>query len=300
MKRFLIILAAASACLTSLGGEYEDFIAAEKAKLKEQMSAATAKKPVSKPKVAAAVPLKASGNESQGERLEKTVVTVDQLGRLNVAGIASVTDVATNAVKVQIAEAKAAAASSTAHSVTNALNGIVQNIMDNNTVIYRYGFTDSFSALIIITDSDQLWISDFQHEINGTTLTAHLKYVCTAQIQAVKPIVYANSQLDIGKDNFPIVDDANVTAPVYHAEPITFKDMTYDGWYDITVTIPNLTANKSYFFWIKIDPDTPSGDGMSLALPNGVQGGQSTEVVWGDKRLTFFKGMLMGVENVGD
>lgn len=227
----------------------------------------------------------------------KTVVTVDQNGQMNVAGIASVTDVATNAVKVQIAEAKADAAVATAQSVTNALAGIVQNIMDNNTVIYRYGFTDSFSSLVIITDDDRLLITDFQHTISGTTLTAHLKYVCTANIGAVKPIVYANSQLDIGKDNFPIVDDANVTTPVYHAEPVDVGEGHYDGWYEITVTIPNLTEGKSYFFWIKIDPDMPSGDGMSLELPNGVMGGLSTTVNWGDKRLTFFKGMLVEVHD---
>lgn len=236
-------------------------------------------------------------SDSVGRQNERTVVTVDQLGRLNVAGIASVTDVATNAVKVQIAEAKAEAAASTARGVTNALNGIVQNIMDSNTVIYRYGFTDSFSSLVVITDSDKLLISYFNHTIVGTTLNATLRYVCTADIGAVKPIVYANSQLDIGKENFPIVEDANVTSPVYHAEEVKIGDETYDGYYEIQVTIPNLTDGKSYFFWIKVDPDTPSGDGMSLELPNGVQGGQSTTVVWGDKRLTFYKGMLTEVQD---
>ena len=39
-----------------------------------------------------------------------TVMMVDQRGNLNVVGAASVADVATNAVKVQIAEAKAEAA----------------------------------------------------------------------------------------------------------------------------------------------------------------------------------------------
>lgn len=228
---------------------------------------------------------------------EKTVVTVDQYGQLNVAGIASVTDVATNAVKVQVAEAAANAAASTAQGVTNALNGIVASIMENNVVIYRHGFTDSFSSLVIITDDDQLWITDFQHTINGTTLVAHLKYVCTADIAAVKPIVYANSQLDGGKENFPVVEDANVTMPVYHAEPLEFREAHYDGWYDTTVTIPNLTEGKQYFFWIKVAPDIPSGDGMSLELPNGVVGGMDATVNWGDKRLTFFKGMLVGVQD---
>lgn len=235
--------------------------------------------------------------DTEGRAREKTVVTVDQLGHLNVAGIASVTDVATNAVKVQIAEAKADAAASTAQGVTNALNGIVQSIMENNTVIYRYGYTDSFSSLVIITDSDKLLITDFQHSIAGTTLTAHLKYVCTVNVGAVKPIVYANSELDGGKENFPIVDDANVTTPVYHPEPIDVGDGHYDGWYEITVTIPNLTDTRQYFFWIKIDPDTPSGDGMSLELPNGVVGGYTGAVIWGNKRLSFLKGMLTGVQD---
>lgn len=231
------------------------------------------------------------------DRLEKTVVTVDQHGQLNVAGIASVTDVATNAVKVQIAEAKADAAASTAQGVTNALNGIVQNIMDSNTVIYRYGFTDSFAALVILPEGTKMVISGFQRTISGTTLTAHIQYVCNANVAAIKPIVYANSQIDIGRDNFPIVEDANVTSPAYHSERVKVGEEWYEGYYEIVVTIPNLTDGKQYFFWLKLDPDTPSGDGMSLELPNGVTGGQTTTVVWGDKRLTFLKGMLVEVQD---
>lgn len=238
--------------------------------------------------------------DEEGRLNERTAVTVDQNGQMNVSGIASVTDVATNAVKAQVAEAKAAAAAETARGVTNALNGIVQNIMDSNTVIYRYGFTDSFASLVVFTDADKFIISDFSHTIVGTTLNATIRYVCTVDISTVKPIVYANSQLDIGKENFPIVADANVTSPVYHKETVKLGEDTYEGYYEIHVTIPNLTDGKQYFFWIKVDPDAPSGDGMSLELPNGVTGGQSTEVVWGDKKLTFYKGMLMGVQDVGD
>ena len=46
-----------------------------------------------------------------------TVLMVDQRGALNVDGVASVADVATNAVKAQIAEAKAEAAQETARGV---------------------------------------------------------------------------------------------------------------------------------------------------------------------------------------
>ena len=39
----------------------------------------------------------------------------------------------------------------------------------------------------------------------------------------------------------------------------------------------------------------PSGDGLTLDLPNGVTGGYTGEVEWGDKVLTFKGGMLTGV-----
>ena len=83
-----------------------------------------------------------------------TVMMVDQRGHLNVEGVASVEDVATNAVKATIAEQKAAAAQHTAQGVTNALQAVAENIMSNNVVIYRSGFSDSFSALVIITDDE--------------------------------------------------------------------------------------------------------------------------------------------------
>ena len=89
-----------------------------------------------------------------------TVMMVDQRGNLNVEGVASVEDVATNAVKVQIAEAKAAAAQDTARGVTNALQAVAENIMSNNVVIYRSGFSDSFAALVIFTDDDILAITE--------------------------------------------------------------------------------------------------------------------------------------------
>lgn len=237
---------------------------------------------------------------TEGRMNERTVVTVDQNNQLNVSGIASVTEVATNAVKAQVAEAKAEAARSTAGGVTNALNEIVGSIMEGNQVIYRYGYADSFSSLVIFGDSDKLIISDVQQSIDGTTLTVVIRYVCTVDIGTLKPVVYANSQLDGGKDNFPVVEDANVTSPVYHAGEVVIGKgddaLRFSGYYEITATIPNLTSGAQYFFWIKVDPDTPSGDGMSLELPNGVVGGASTIVNWGSKRLTFEKGMLVRVE----
>lgn len=237
------------------------------------------------------------------EEVEKTVVTVDQNGQLNVDSVASVTAVATNAVLAQIAQAKADAASATAQNVTNALNGIVQNIMEDNVVIYRVGFTDSFDKLVLFGDGDKVVITKFEKvSFTGGTLVANIDYVCTVDVGVLKPLVYANNNLEGGKDNFTELAQSAVSSPVYHAEELTLTNAdgttdSYAGYYSITVTITGLTTADKYFYWIKFTGDAPDGDGSSLELPNGVVGGQSTEVTWGNKKLTFYKGMLLGVQD---
>ena len=84
----------------------------------------------------------------------KTVM-VDQRGNLNAEGIASVQDVATNAVKAQVAEAKAEAAMTTARGVTDAIQGVVGNIMSNNVVVYRSGFI--LKKFRVRQGADGLW-----------------------------------------------------------------------------------------------------------------------------------------------
>lgn len=235
---------------------------------------------------------------------EKTVVTVDQNGRLNVSSVASITDVTTNAANVQIAKAKAEVASQTANDVSEALGGIVQNIMENNTVIYRVGYSDSFEQLVLFGDGDKLVITKFEKvSFSGGTLVANIDYVCTVDLGVLKPIVYANTNLEGGTANFTDLPDSSVTIPVYHVEPVELKNKDgttdkYEGYYSVTVTINGLATDKQYFYFIKFNGDMPSGDGISLELPNGVVGGETTEVIWGNKKLKFYKGMLLEVQDV--
>ncbi len=227
-----------------------------------------------------------------------TVMMVDQRGNLNVEGVASVEDVATNAVKVQIAEAKAAAAQDTARGVTNALQAVAENIMSNNVVIYRSGFSDSFAALVIFTDDDILAITEARWtEKTAARIVVEVDYVTTANLGTIKPVVMHHDTLSGGRSDFEELDAANVTTPVYHAEERTYDGQTFAGYYTITATIPNTSGTTSYFLWIKADGDIPSGDGTTLDLPNGVTGGVSGEYVWGDKVLTFWGGVLKGVRD---
>ena len=230
--------------------------------------------------------------------ITNTVMMVDQRGTLNVEGVASVSDVATNAVKAQIAEAKADAAQKTAQGVTSAIGTVVENIMSNNVVVYRSGFSDSFAALVVFTEDDILAIVEARWiEKNADRIVVEVDYVSTAYLGAVKPAVLHHNTLDGGRANFDELPEANVTAPVYHAEERTYAGQTFAGYYTITATIPNPSGTSSYFLWIKADADAPSGDGTTLDLPNGVTGGISGEYVWGDKVLTFRGGVLKGVRN---
>lgn len=229
-----------------------------------------------------------------------TVVTVDQHGNLNVEGVASVEDVATNAVKATIAEAKADAAQSTARGVTNAINTVVENIMANNVVIYRSGFSDSFAPLVnfgpetVLHMVEARWI-----EMSSSRIVVEIDYVSNADLGALKPIVFHRETLDgvASRDDFAELADANVTAPVYHAEPRVYKDQTFAGYYTIRATIPNPASTTSYFLWIKADGDAPSGDGVTLDIPNGVTGGYTGVVQWGDRTLNFRGGVLVGVSD---
>lgn len=229
-----------------------------------------------------------------------TVVTVDQHGKLNVEGVASVEDVATNAVKATIAEAKASAAQDTARGVTNAINTVVENIMANNVVIYRSGFSDSFAPLVnfgpetVLHMVEARWI-----ERSSSRIVVEIDYVSNADLGALKPIVFHRETLDgvASRDDFAELADANVTAPVYHAEPRVYKDQTFEGYYTVTATIPNPSSTTSYFLWIKVEADAPSGDGVTLDLPNGVTGGVTGVYTWGDKKLNFRGGVLVGVSD---
>lgn len=227
-----------------------------------------------------------------------TVMMVDQRGNLNVEGVATVADVASNAVNVAIANQAARTARETALQVNSEINGVVENIMSNNVVIYRRGFADAFSALVVITDNDKLIIAEARWiERTAARIVVEVDYVCTADVAALKPLVFHHNTLSGGASDFLQLPDANITTPVYHATPREVGGETFAGYYTITATIPNPAGLTNYFLWIAIDGDTPAGDGATLDLPNGVTGGATGDYSWGGHILTFTGGVLTGVRD---
>lgn len=226
----------------------------------------------------------------------KTVM-VDQRGKLNAEGIASVQDVATNAVKAQVAEAKAEAAMTTARDVTGAIQGVVGHIMSNNVVVYRSGFIDGFAPLISLGKNDWLKIIDFKTvSQSASSIVVDISYVLSTDIGAVKPIVYASNTCTNRRD-FAQVPDANVSDASYTANEQEVNDQTVAGYYTVRVTVPNPDVSSTYFYWVEVDGDAPLGDGAALELPNGVAGGLTTEVTFGDVIITFEGGLGKAVRN---
>lgn len=226
-----------------------------------------------------------------------TVLMVDQNGALNVDGVASVENVASNSAKVAIAEQKAQIARDTAAAVSNSIDAVVQNLMANNEVIYRSGFSDSFAPLIVFTENDKLVVAEVRWiERTAAQLVADIDYACTVDLGTTKPTVMHRKTISGARSNFYELSDANVTAPVYHAESRTVGGNTFSGYYTVRATIPNPVSYTSYFLWIRCEADAPSGDGATLDLPNGVTGGVTETVTWGNRTLSFVGGVLMGVE----
>ena len=232
-----------------------------------------------------------------GDDTTNTVLMVDQNGNLNVAGIASVEDVATNAAKAVVAEQKAEIARQTAASVSNSIQTVVQNLMANNEVIYRSGFSDSFAPLVVFTASDVLAITDARWITRSAAqIVVDIDYVCTVDMGTTKPTVMHRETLEGGRGNFAELDDSGVSQPTYHAESREYGGQTFAGYYTVRATIANPASTTSYFLWIKADADAPSGAGATLDLANGVTGGVTETVTWGDRTLSFVGGVLMEVE----
>ena len=169
-----------------------------------------------------------------------TVLMVDQNGDLNVEGIASVENVASNAAKVVVAEQKAEIARETALAVSNSINTVAQNLMANNGVIYRSGFSDSFAPIVVFTESDKLVLAEARWtEQSAARLVCEIDYVCTVDLGTTKPTVMHRETIEGARSNFYELPDSNVTTPVYHAESRTVGGDTFAGYYSITATIAN-------------------------------------------------------------
>jgi len=236
-----------------------------------------------------------------GLGLTNEVVTVNQDDEISKSGIATIEQVTTNAVNVQIAMERARIAAETAVATTNAIQAIVDNIMSNRVIVYRRGYIDSFAALTIITDADTCAIinADWKEQ-SAEQIVVDVYYVCSADVSQIKPNVYTHNTLDggVGKIDFSLTPDAYVTEPTFYASPATYGEVTYENYYKVTVTIPNPVETAHYFLFIKLEGNDPGGTGAQLNVRNGIKGGVTTDFTWGNKILNIRGGLVKGVTDV--
>jgi len=223
-------------------------------------------------------------------------LTVNQNGNLNASGVATVEDVATNAVKVQVAEAKLSAVQAAVTQVQGDTQTLAANILSNRVVIYRSAYNEGFSAAVIITDADKLAAYSLAlKSYVGTTATFEFKYVCLADIAAVKPTIRDIDALEgVTKEEFDTVPDGSVSDPVYTPGTTVVGSNTYAGTYSVEFTRTLDASPDSYFCWVDIDGDTPSSGGDGINLPNGVKGGY-TGTIGDGWDITVVGGVIKGV-----
>ena len=234
--------------------------------------------------------------DSGGAAYTNEVLFVDQQGNVNrPETLATTADMAANATAILTAEQKAAAAAAAAREGTNLVQDIIRDITANELVVYRFGYTDAFGALVVIDPDAQLTITKFEilDETDGEGRTAfRLTYALkNSQSVAVKPEVKWRSSLEAA-DFSPLPPD-QVGEPVAGGSHTDGDGIEYNYTYTIKFYAP---TGKSGFFIVNLTADDAAGDGMAFDMPNGVTGGYTGEIYFGSALLRFHGGVLMEVK----
>lgn len=231
------------------------------------------------------------------------VLMVDEYDRINVSNVLVTTaQLSSNMVATAVAVAKADAARSAALDASNMVDQVVADIAANELVIYRVGYTDSFSSDIQLPPGTKCLITKFTPSVATSSdgRDVHeISYSTTYDCSGIAPDILAASTLTGGStnswDNFTPLSPSDVSAPVATGEAFTTSDGTlYPYSYKVRVTTPQSPAG---FYCVYLSGDA-TGSGAVLEIAGGVSGGKSATVEWGGHKLTFTGGLLTGVEEV--
>lgn len=227
----------------------------------------------------------------------RKVLMVDEDGNVNAPEtLATTAQLAANETAIMIADAKASGAAEAAKEGTNLVADVVSQIMANELVVYRKGFTDSFSSAILLSEDDRLVITKFEpHKATNGELVAHdITYAITADVGSIKPLI--KTRLSLTDGDFTALPNSQVG----DVEPVAGTYTDEDGTEYSNIYKVRFWCNDSErtFFTVYLNGGTPEGDGSVLNITGGIQGGKSAVVDWGGNRLTFKGGLLVGVEAI--
>ena len=226
------------------------------------------------------------------------VLFVNEKGEVNrPETLATTADMAANATAILTAEQKAAAAEAAAREGTNLVQDIIRDITANELVVYRFGYTDAFGVLVVIDPDAKLIITEFEilNEVdeegrNAFRLTYALK---NSRSVDVKPEVKWHSSVSAGRDAFAALPPEQVGEPVAGGAYTDKEGVVFNYTYTIKFYAH---TDKSGFFIVNLTADDAAGDGLAFDLPNGVTGGFTGDIYFGNTLLNFKGGVLMGVK----
>jgi len=206
----------------------------------------------------------------------RTVLMVDENGELN----------STNAVtSALVAEAKADAAADATSKGTNMIASVAAAIASSELVVYVKGRVSSFEAGVLFGPDDKIDIYDFkvEHNADGTT-TAKTYWYSTVAIGNSEAYLKWADSLAAPATFTDVAADSNVSLGTQ-----TVGANTYENAYLLTKTFDTLPQS---FFRVGLEPDAPSGDGLTLEI-GGVTGGYSGTIQAGET-LVVSNGVVVG------
>lgn len=223
------------------------------------------------------------------------VVFIDQQGKINAPEVvASVADMTSNKTEIAIAQAAAISAEKAAREGTNLVASTVQDITENEFVVYRYGYTDSLGIAVVLPPGTKCIIDSFNPNIatDGTGNAQHeVVYATTADVSAITPGIKHVSTLQNGRDGFELLDTSIEMVPLSTTHEAA-DGTVYNYMYSAKFWHPTESLG---FFIVYLDADAAAGDGITFDIKNGITGGYTGEVVVGDDTLVFKGGLLMEV-----
>lgn len=239
----------------------------------------------------AAIAIIASALVSTNEYL-----TVDQDGNLSHSNIvATVSDIATSAARVEVADAKATAAAAAAAEATNALTTVAQELSDRELVIYRQGYISAFDSTVFLSANCTCMITAVRP---GVALSANEDMVCTEidyglteNASGIVPVVKYSDSVATPKTDWGAAPA--IEGPTALSGSFTARDGTsYNYLYRVRVWTP---VGDTGFYFIQITPGDPLGSGYTFEISGGIKDGITRTVTFDGLTLTINGGLITDV-----
>lgn len=219
--------------------------------------------------------------------------------------LGTVSDMARLQAATLIAAEKASQAENIYAQTTGELTRVATQLVNNQAIIYRRYFIDSFSSAMIIDDTrDKVWLYDWKEApAERQTVSGHKGWDCyyafkgECDIQALKGIFKYNHTLAGGtpREDWEYLDESLVSDPVSLGEKVDPDGVRFNYSYRTTVYLPN---NESGFLIISIAPQDADADGSTIVMYGGDRNGLNGVKRIGNLDIEYVGGRAVSITEV--